>query len=336
MPRFLLLLLAVFALAVGVAACGDDGPSEDALVIYSGRNEDLVGPLLERFEEQTGIDTEVKYAGSSELAATIVEEGDASPADAFFSQDAGALGALQDDDLLAELPAATLDKVPAAFRSRDGRWVGTSARARVIGYDKRELQPDDLPDSVLDLTDEEWRGRIAWAPTNASFQSFVTAMRAELGQERTKAWLEGMLANDVQVYENNIAIRDAIANGEIDAGLINHYYIAEAIAEEGPDYPVGILSPGDGDIGALVNVAGVGILASANQAPEARQFAEFLLSDESQEYFAQELKEYPVVEGVPADPSLQPLSEIETPDIDLNQLDDLQGTVRLLQETGAL
>lgn len=336
MPRLLLLLLAVPALALGVAACGDDGPSEDALVIYSGRNEDLVGPLLERFEEQTGIETEVKYAGSPELAATIIEEGKASPADAFFSQDAGALGALQEENLLAELPAATLDKVPAAFRSSDGRWVGTSARARVIGYDKRKLQPGDLADSVLDLTGEEWKGRIAWAPTNASFQSFVTAMRAELGQERTKAWLEGMLANDVQVYENNIAIRDAIANGEIDAGLINHYYIAEAIAEEGEDYPVGIHSPTGGDVGALVNVAGVGILGSADQAEKAQQFADFLLTEESQTYFAEELKEYPVVEGVPADASLQPLSEIEVPDIDLSQLDDLRGTVKLLQESGAL
>lgn len=336
MPRLSLLLLVVPVLALGVAACGDDGPSEDALVIYSGRNEDLVGPLLERFEEQTGIETEVKYAGSPELAATITEEGEASPADAFFSQDAGALGALQQKNLLARLPAATLDKVPAAFRSSEGRWVGTSARARVIGYDKRELQPDDLPASVLDLTDEQWKGRIAWAPTNASFQSFVTAMRAELGQERTKAWLEGMLANDVRVYENNIAIRDAIANGEIDAGLINHYYVAEAIAEQGEDYPVGIYEPKGGDIGALVNVAGVGILASADQAAKARRFADFLLSRESQEYFAQELKEYPVVPGVPADPSLQPLAEIEAPDIDLSQLDDLQGTVKLLQETGVL
>ncbi len=336
MPRFLLLLFAVPLLAFGLAACGDDGPSEDALVVYSGRNEDLVGPLVERFEQETGIETEVKYAGSSELAATLVEEGDASPADAFFSQDAGALGALQSEDLLAAMPAATLDKVPEAFRSAQGDWVGTSARARVIAYDKRELQEDDLPASVLDLTDAEWKGRVAWAPTNASFQSFVTAMRASLGPKRTTEWLEGMLANDVQVYENNIAIRDAIANGEIDTGLINHYYVAEAIAEEGDDYPVGIYEPGDGDIGALVNVAGVGILASANQAEKAQRFADFLLTEESQRYFADELKEYPVVPGVEADASLQPLDEIEQPDIDLNQLDDLQGTVELLQQTGVL
>ena len=249
---------------------------------------------------------------------------------------AGALGALQSEDLLVAMPAATLDKVPEAFRSAQGDWVGTSARARVIAYDKRELQEDDLPASVLDLTDAEWKGRVAWAPTNASFQSFVTAMRASLGPKRTTEWLEGMLANDVQVYENNIAIRDAIANGEIDTGLINHYYVAEAIAEEGDDYPVGIYEPGDGDIGALVNVAGVGILASANQAEKAQRFADFLLTEESQRYFADELKEYPVVPGVEADASLQPLDEIEQPDIDLNQLDDLQGTVELLQQTGVL
>lgn len=335
MPRILPFLCLLPLLAFGLSACGG-GANDDALVVYSGRNEDLVGPLMERFEEETGIETEVKYAGSSELAATLVEEGDASPADAFFSQDAGALGALQSEGMLAELPTATLDKVPAVFRSGEGDWVGTSARARVIAYDKRELQPDDLPESVLDLTDPAWRGRVGWAPTNASFQSFVTAMRVSLGQERTTAWLEGMRANDVQVYENNIAIRDAIANGEIDAGLINHYYVAEAIAEEGEDYPVGIYEPADGDIGALVNVAGVGVLASADRSREAQQFAEFLLTEPSQRYFADELKEYPVVPGVPADPSLQPLDEIEQPDIDLSQLEDLQGTVELLRQTGAL
>jgi iron(III) transport system substrate-binding protein len=336
MSRFLLLLLALPMLTIGLSACGDDGPSEDALVIYSGRNEDLVGPLMERFEQETGIETQIKYADSPELAATLIEEGKASPADVFFSQDAGALGALQNEQLLGPIPPATLDKVPEAFRSAEGDWVGTSARARVIAYDKRKLKPGDLPDSVLDLTAAEWKGRIAWAPTNASFQSFVTAMRAQLGQERTQAWLEGMLANDVQVYENNIAIRDAIANGEIEAGLLNHYYVAEAIAEEGDGYPVAIFEPAGGDIGALVNVAGVGILAGTNQRAAAERFAAFLLTRPSQEYFAEELKEYPVVPGVPADPSLQPLDEIEQPDIDLSQLNDLQGTVKLLQETGVL
>ncbi|MDQ3742333.1 MAG: iron ABC transporter substrate-binding protein [Actinomycetota bacterium] len=335
MPKTLLTLLALAATALGIAACGggDDG---DALVVYSGRNQDLVGDLLDRYQKDTGAKLEIRYGDSSDLAATLLEEGENTPADLFLSQDAGALGALQAENRLDPIPPALLNKVDERFRSDQGRWVGLTGRARVIAYDKRELKERDLPRSVFDVPTEEWKGRVGWAPTNPSFESFVTAMRKLHGEDRAAKWLRDMVANDVRAYPNNIAVRDAIANGEIDIGLINHYYVAEAVAEEGPDYPVGVFFPPNRDVGALINVSGAGILAGTEKAADARKLVEYLLSRTGQEYFANVTKEYPLASGVRPDPALEPFEQIQAPRIDLSDLAGLQDTVKLLQEEGAL
>jgi iron(III) transport system substrate-binding protein len=335
MRTTLLTLFALVTAALGIAACGgDDGG--DALTVYSGRNEELVGDLLQRYQDDTGAELEIRYGDSSDLAATLLEEGDNSPADVFLSQDAGALGAVEEEGLLAPLPAGTIGKVDARFRSERGGWVGLTGRARVIAYDKRELKPAELPRSVFDVPKEEWKGRVGWAPTNPSFESFVTAMRRLEGEDTARKWLEDMVANETKAYTNNIAVRDAIANGEIDIGLINHYYVAEAVAEEGPDYPVGVFSPPGRDVGALVNVSGAAILKSSEKSDEARKFIDYLLSKPGQEYFADVTKEYPLAAGVQPDPALAPFDEIQSPQIDLADLAGLQETVKLLQETGAL
>lgn len=326
-------IIALLSLAIGAAACGSDenGP----ITVYSGREEELVAPLFEQYEEETGNQVDVRYGDSAELAATILEEGDNTPADVFFSQDAGALGALEREERFSELDEELVAGVDARYRSADGHWVGTSGRARVIAYDSRELSEEDLPGSVLDLTDPQWDGRVGWAPTNGSFQAFVTALRLTEGDRAAREWLEEMDANGTESFDGNSSIRDAIAAGEIDLGLINHYYVAQAQEEEGAGYPVEVYFPG-GDVGAMVNVAGAGVLAGSDRQEEASEFIEFLLSPEAQRFFAEETKEYPLIDGVEADPRVVPLSEIEQPQIDLSNLDDLQGTLTLLEESGAL
>jgi iron(III) transport system substrate-binding protein len=323
-----------------LAACGSGAASPSgasgSLTVYSGRSEGLVGPLIQRFQEETGITTEVNYAGTTDLAATILEEGDASPADVFFAQDAGALGAIAAEGLLADLPAATLDQVDERFRSDDDQWVGLSGRARVVAYDTRALEESDLPSSIDDFTDPAWKGKIGWAPSNASFQSFVTAYRVLEGDEAAKAWLEGIVANEAKVYENNDAVLAAIAAGEVEVGFINHYYLVNALAEQGESFPVRNHFLQSGDPGSLINVAGAGILTSADNPAAAQAFIDFLLSSESQQYFAEQTHEYPLVDGVEADPNLPPLADIASPDIDLSDLADLQGTQTLLQEAGVL
>lgn len=327
-------IIALLSLAIGAAACGDseDGPT----TVYSGREEELVAPLFDLYEEKTGNEIEVRYGDSAELAATILEEGGNSPADVFFSQDAGALGALEKEGRFSELGEDITGQVDARYRSGGGRWVGASGRARVIAYDSRELSGSDLPDSVLDLTGAEWEGRVGWAPTNGSFQAFVTALRLQEGDEVAREWLEEMDENGAEAFADNSAIRDAIAAGEIDLGLINHYYVAQAQEEEGAGYPVKVHFPRGGDAGAMVNVAGAGILAGSDQQEAAEEFVDFLLSPQAQRFFVEETKEYPLVDGIEADPAVVPLSEIEQPEIGLSNLDDLQGTLKLIEESGAL
>jgi iron(III) transport system substrate-binding protein len=321
------------------AAPGSESPSaalEDTLVVYSGRSEELVAPIIERFEEQSGVDVEVRYAGTSEHAATILEEGANSPADVFFSQDGGALGALGQAGVLAPLPQDLLEQVDERFRADAGNWVGVTGRARVLAYDTRELTEAELPGSVQDLADPEWKGRIGWVPTNASFQTFVTALRATLGDEATVAWLKDVAANEPRVYDGNAAALEAVRAGEIDAALINHYYLLQAQREAGEDYPVANHFFANGDPGALVNVAGVGILETADHPAAAEAFARFLLDETAQTYFATETFEYPLRDGIAADERLPALSEVQSPGLDLSELDDLPGTLRLLQEAGVL
>ena len=306
------------------------------LTIYAGRSEELVGPLIDEFETATGVDVEVNYAGTTDLAATLLEEGAASPADVFFAQDAGALGAVGAAGQLAALPEDTLSLVDERFVSDDGQWVGVSGRARVLVYDTRTIDPAELPASVDDLTDPAWKGRIGWAPTNASLQSFVTAYRVLKGDDAAMAWLEGIQANEPKVYDGNDAVLAAVAAGEIEVGLVNHYYLMRQLAEQGDGFPVrNHFLPG-GDPGSLVNVAGAGILSTAPNPAAAQAFIDFLLAPESQAYFATETHEYPLVGGIDPNPALPALADIQSPDIDLSDLADLEGTLRLMQEAGVL
>ena len=333
-------LVVVLGLALAAAACGDDDADDPAageeggeLVVYSGRNEELVGPLIDRFEAATGITVEIRYGDTAEMAAQILEEGDNSPADVFFGQDAGALGTLGAEGRLVELSEDQLALVADGLKDDEGRWVGTSARSRVVVYNTDEMTEDDLPDSILDFADPQWSGRIGWAPTNGSFQAFVTALRVLEGEDGARSWLEGIQANDPVVFDGNTPIVEAVAAGEVSVGFVNHYYLYQFLAED-PDLPAANKLFGGGDPGGLVNVAGGGILDSATNTEEAEAFMDFLLSEEAQAYFAEETFEIPLagdvdpVEGVPS------LEEITVPDLDLNQLDDLEGTLELLAELG--
>ncbi len=328
--------IVVLALALPAAGCGGDEAAGGPLTVYSGREEELVAPLFEKFTDATGVAVEVRYGDSAELAATIAEEGDNSPADVFFAQDPGSLGAV--DPQLEELPQATLDRVAARFRDAEGRWVGTSGRTRVLADNTDRVQESDLPASVLELTRPEWKGRVGVAPTNASFQAFVTAMRLSLGDERTREWLEALRANGAKTYEKNLPIVEAVAAGEVDVGLVNHYYLA-LVKEEQPDAPVANHLFEAGDPGTLVSVAGAGVLASTDQRDDAEAFVEFLLSEDAQRYYVDQAEEneYPLVAGIDPPAGLVPLDEIQGPDVELTAFGaELESTVELLRETGWL
>ncbi|MCH8475819.1 MAG: iron ABC transporter substrate-binding protein [Opitutales bacterium] len=317
--------------------CG--GPSSEEspgeLSLYSGRSQALVEPLLREFEEETGIRVRARFGGTPQLAIALQEEGERTRADLFWAQDASALGSVR--DLLAPLPEDVVGGIPADLRHENNRWVATSGRARVFAYSPRRTEGEVLPERLEDLASEQWRGRIGWAPANGSFQSFVTAMRVLQGEEATKDWLAAVAANRPKVYPNNTSLVQAVAAGEVDLVLTNHYYLYRFL-ERDESFPVAqsyftAESPGN-----LVNYAGVGILESSENREEAKVFVRWLLERRAQEYFVQEIFEYPVVGEIEALPGMLPYEELRvlSPRINLEALEDMEGTIGLLRELDIL
>lgn len=316
-----------------VAEAPEPAPAPQALLLYSGRNEDLVGPLIERAQSELGVEIGVRYGSSAGQAAAILEEGDSSPADLFYSQDAGSIGALQKAGQLADLPQSVLDLVDPRFRSPDGQWVGISGRARVFVYNTELISADQLPQSVTELTDAAWEGRTGWAPGNGSFQAFVSAMRELHGEDATIEWLKGMDANDTRVYPKNTPIVEATCLGEIDGGLVNHYYLLRRLAQE-PDLPCANHFFADGDVGNLINVSSAGIVKTSQSPGAAADLIGYLLSAPAQSYFRDQTFEYPLAAGIEPDAALPPLDSVQGPDFDLGDMDDLEGTLALLESAG--
>lgn len=307
------------------------------LVLYAGRSKSLVQPIVRQFERETGIKVQVRYGETAQLAIALQEEGARSRADVFWAQDAGALGATVDAGLFTVLPESIIQRVPAAYHSPDNYWVATSGRVRTLAYSPKRVDKSELPTSVFDLTQPQYKGRVGWAPTNASFQAFVTAIRKTHGEDKARQWLQGMIANNTRAYPNNTSIVQGIAAGEVDFGLPNHYYLLRFKTAD-KNYPVEQTSFAAGDVGNLINVAGVGILTSATHRNEAQKFLTFLLSPAAQQYFASETFEYPVTDDVIPSTKLPDPETLHdrAPQVDLDSLHDLEGTLKLFREVGLL
>jgi iron(III) transport system substrate-binding protein len=321
----------ILAIAVGIAACSSD---DGTLTVYSGRTENLIGPLLDDFTEETGIAVEVKYGSSAELALLISEEGNRSPADVIISQSPGAIGFLAEQGFLRPIDTAVLSLVGDEFRNADGLWVGLSGRVRVLVYNRELVEPEELPASVLDLTDPRYQGRVGLAPGNGSFQDFVTAMRDIRGDDATLAWLTAMKANDAQTYVNNTAIVQAVGRGEIPFGLVNHYYNFRAQAEDPSVLSENHYFPG-GDVGSLLVITAAGILESSDNTAAAGDLLDFMLEERAQTFYSQETLEYPLAAGVPAAPVLPELATLEVATYDFDRLGGgLERTKELIDDSG--
>ena len=329
MKRLFVAALAAVSV-VGLAGCAPSNTDGD-FVVYVGRSETLIQPLIDQYVAETGVEVQVRYAGSAELAAQILEEGDNSPADVFMAQDAGALGAVSKAGYLRELDADLLNLIDPEYRAADGTWMGVSGRVRVFNFNPDKVT--DLPRSVLDLAGPEWKGRVGIAPTNSSFQAFVTALRLIEGEDVARAWLEAMKENGV-IYEKNSAILEAVETGQVDAGLINHYYWFARGNEVGFENLTSEIAAFESqDVGNLRNVAGVGILSEDSRA---KAFVQFLLSETAQQYFVTETSEYPLIQGLDPLPGLTPLDEIPAPEFDLNDLEALEETLQLIRAAGLI
>jgi iron(III) transport system substrate-binding protein len=321
----------VFALAAIAAT-----PTLADLTLYSGRGETLVAPIITAFTAQTGINVNVRYAGTAELAVLLQEEGNASPADLYWAQDAAALGAVV--DLFAPLPEGLVANVPAAYRDTENRWVATSGRGRVVAYSTERVSADELPTSIFDLTDPKWKGRIALPATNGSFLAHVTAMRVIHGDDTTAEWLAGLKANAPVTVRNNTAAIQAIGDGEADIAVTNNYYLVRFLNRDA-NFPVTqTLFTTQGDIGNLLLVAGMGVLNSSNHKEEAQAFIEFLLSPAAQQFFTGEVSEFPIIPGAIVtrqDINIDDVIRV-APEVDLNTIGDLEGTLEMIRDAGLI
>ncbi|WP_373189381.1 extracellular solute-binding protein [Halolamina sp.] len=328
------------ALAEGRGEIGgtriDDLPElSGELTVYLGGGEgglyrDLIAKLENIYPDFTATPREF---GTSEGANTLISEGPATPADVFWSVDAGSLAAVAAEGLVAELPEAVTEPVPEEFHPNN-EWVGTAGRARAVPYNSNELSADDIPNTVMAFPGQEFAGSMGWAPTYGAFQAFITTMRLQEGEDRTRTWLENMLAAGVSEYNNEFIVSNATADGELQAGFANHYY-ALRVQEARPDSPVKLAFT-SGDAGALINAAGAAVLGASQQQELANTFVRHLLSAEAQEFFATRTYAYPMVADVPPVGGLPTIDELNPPDIDLSRLSEIGPTVDLLRETGVL
>lgn len=334
----LAIVASTFLLLTGLAACASDtvAESDGKVVVYAGRDESLIAPLIGAFTEETGIQVDVRYGSTPELSALLLEEGEQTPANVFLSQDAGALGALSQAGLLATLPSDITDAVAGEYTSVDDTWVGVTGRARVIAYDSEKYSESEVPDSVLDLADPFWSGLVGFPPGNASFQSFVTALRVLEGEQVAEQWVSDVAQNSPVLTEKNGATLDLVNAGQLDLALINHYYWYERAAEIGAENMRVQLKFLPGDAGGIVNVTGAAVLKKSGTDAEALEFVKFLVSKSAQEYFVTKTFEYPLVPGIDSPEGLPTLAELSNTKLDLAELSSLSQTQALLAKYGLL
>lgn len=330
------LALALSGCATPATSTDQTAGSDGELTFYAGRDEALIAPLLEQFTEATGIEVNARYASSSELNALLLEEGENTPAEVFLSQDAGALGSLSNAGLLSTLPSDLAAVIPAGFTSEDGSWLGVTGRARVIAYDSQTVAKADVPTAIAELAKPEYSGKVAFAPSNASMQAFVTAMRVLDGEQAAEAWVKAVSENDPVLTQKNGETLDLVNSGTVPFGLINHYYWFEDAAELGQEAMRAQLAFLPGDAGGIVNVTGAGILAGAEGDADALAFLEYLVSEDAQRYFAEQTFEYPLLPGIDAPEGLPALHDLVNPRLDLSDLDSLAESQELLAKYGLL
>lgn len=322
------------AVLTGCSSSNEQAEQVSELTIYSGRSEEFIAPFFAQWQQESDIKLNIRYGDSAELAAQILEEGKNSPADLFLSQDAGSLGAVSEAGLFLPLSSDVAPQIPASFIAANRQWVGLTGRVRIYAFSTKSKIP--APQSITDLTDPAYKGQLGIAPTNASFQAFVTAMIQAKGQDFAKKWLQALIANEVKIYPKNSAIVEAIDKGQISIGLVNHYYIWEVSQALGRaiNVKVGLFAPGD--LGNLVNVSGIGLLNSSAKYAAAKELINFLASPSVQQKFVTDTHEYSLIEGANPPAGLPKLSDIGAPTIDLDSLKDIKTTQDLLISVGLL
>ena len=327
---------ALLSLALAAAALTACSAEDDALVIYNAQHEELLEDLAPQFTDETGIEVELRHGSDLELAAQLATEGEASPADVFLTENSPAMSYVEREGLLAQLPEDVVAPIPEQYRPASGRWTGFVARSTVLVYNTDLVEEAELPDSLLDLADRQWRGRISFSPTGADFQAIVAGMLELEGEQATRRWLEGIKANGT-VFDGNNVVLEQVDAGESEVGVVYHYYWYRDREEQGEVSDHSRLHFfGQQDPGAFVSVSGAGVLASSDRTEEAERFVDFLTSETGQQALADSYAlEYPLNPAVQLDPPVKPFASLQPPAVDVSDLDS-DRVVDLMTEVGFL
>jgi len=327
-------VLSSLALVAGATACGSD--EGDQLLIYNAQHESLTKEWIDAFTKETGIKVTYRQGSDTELGNQLVAEGDASPADVFLTENSPAMAAVERAGLFADLESDTLTQVPEQYRPRTGKWTGVAARTTIFVYNKARLQPDQLPKSLLDLEQPAWKGRWGAPPNRPDFQAIVSALLQLKGEAATAQWLRGMKANAV-LEDNNVSTLEAVNAGELDGGIIYHYYwYRDQAKTKEISGNTALHYFRNQDPGAFISVSGGGVLASTDKPQEAQQFIRFITSRAGQEVLEKGTSfEYPVASGVPANPALPPLDGLQAPNVDPSTL-NAQKVSDMMTQAGLL
>jgi len=330
--------LACLALAVslGLAGCSGDEDDGPKIVVYNAQHEQLLEEIAPIFEDETGIEVELRNGKDLELAAQLVAEGDASKADVFLTENSPAMSAVEREGLFAPLDEAAAAPIPEQYRPESGLWTGFVARSTVLVYNTDLVQEEDLPASILDLADPAYAGKVSFSPTGADFQAIVAAVLDLEGEDATRTWLEGLEANGT-TYDGNNVVLEAVNSGEVEMGVIYHYYWYRDQKEAGENSDNSALHFfGGQDPGAFLSISGAGVLANAQNPEGAQQFVEFLTSEEGQQALADSYAlEYPLNPAVSLEPPVKPLAELDPPAVGISDLDS-ETVIDLMTETGFL
>ena len=316
-----------------LTACGDEGPF---ITVYNAQHEELIAEVAPLFEEETGVEVKLRSGSDLELANQLVQEGDASPADVFLTENSPAMSLVDNAGLFTKVDQDTLDLIPPEYVPANSNWIGFMGRSTVAMYNTDALSEDDMPDSILDFADPEWAGRISYSPTGADFQAIVSAVLELEGEQATRKWLDGLAKNGTE-YDGNDVVLESVDSGEVDAGIAYHYYWYRDQKEAGEHSDSSELHFFDGeDPGAFVSVSGAGVLASSDKQTNAQKFVNFLAGVEGQQAIADSYAlEYPLNPEVSLDPPVKPFEELEPPRIDVASLNS-EPVTELMQEEGLL
>lgn len=329
-------LVAALALAGCAGGTASGSSDADALVVYNAQHEELTKEWADAFTKETGIDVVLRNGDDSELANQLVQEGSASKADLFLTENSPAMSLVEDAGLFSPVDDATLALVPEQYRPASGLWTGIAARSTVLVYNPSMISEAELPASLMDLAEPEWKGKWGAAPAKADFQAIVSAVLATQGEDATRTWLDGMAENSVQ-YRNNIVTMKAVNAGEVPMGVIYHYYWfrdQDAAAEDSGDTKLHYF--GNQDPGAFVSISGGGVLKNAPHADEAQEFLAFIAGEQGQKILGEGYSfEYPVASDVPAKSELPPLASLDAPLIDPSTLNG-PAVIELMTEAGLL